>query len=92
MTEVDSAWWVYVLKSERTGVLYTGITTEFERRLRQHNGVIAGGPHTTTRGRPWALFHMEGPMSRSEALRREFDIKSWPRKKKLRLAAEGLRP
>ena len=85
MSEAGSDWWVYVLQSQKTGILYTGVSTEVARRLRQHNGEIEGGSHATTRGRPWRLVHQEGPMARGDALKREYVIKSWPRKKKLTL-------
>jgi predicted GIY-YIG superfamily endonuclease len=79
-------WWVYILKSETTGATYTGVTTDFQRRLRQHNGELAGGARSTRRGRPWVGIHLEGPMGKSDSLRRELRIKSWPRKRKLALA------
>jgi|SRR5688572_1651566 len=88
----DESWVVYVLQSQRTGVLYTGVSTDVARRLRQHNGELEGGSHTTTRGRPWTIVHTEGPMTRADALRREYAIKSWPRKKKLALVALGHPP
>lgn len=81
------SWWVYILSSERTGVTYTGVTTDFRRRLRQHNGELAGGARSTRRGRPWTRIHLEGPMGKVEALRRELTIKSWPRSRKLDLAS-----
>lgn len=81
------AWWVYILQSEKTGLTYTGVTTDFQRRLRQHNGEILGGARSTRRCRPWIQIHLEGPMGKVEALRRELTIKNWPRKRKLALAS-----
>lgn len=81
-------WWVYLLQSTKTGMTYTGATTDFQRRLRQHNGELVGGARTTTRGRPWVSLHVEGPMSKPDALRRELAIKRWPRTRKLALGQD----
>jgi len=43
---------VYLLRSTKTGEPYTGLTTDFARRLAEHN---AGQNPSTARGRPWAL-------------------------------------
>lgn len=37
-----SEWYLYVVRT-RTGSLYTGISTDPVRRLRQHNGELSGG-------------------------------------------------
>lgn len=78
-------WFVYILESETTALTYTGATTNFPRRLRQHNGELIGGARSTFRGRPWKLFHLEGPMGKFEALQREYAIKRMSRAKKLAL-------
>lgn len=88
---IPKQWWVYILQSERNGMTYTGVTVDITRRLRQHNGEIIGGARSTFRGRPWVLFHVEGPMGKVEALSREYTIKQWPRARKLALA-QGLKP
>jgi predicted GIY-YIG superfamily endonuclease len=43
---------VYLLRSTRTGEPYTGLTTDFARRLAEHN---AGQNPSTVRARPWEL-------------------------------------
>jgi len=68
-----AGWWVYIC--EKNGHLYTGITTNLDRRLRQH-----GNPK---------LLHKEGPVTRDEAVHREKQIKGWRREKKLALFQEG---
>jgi predicted GIY-YIG superfamily endonuclease len=62
-------WWVYIV--EKKGKLYTGITTDLDNRMRQHG---KSSPAYT-----------EGPVSRTEAAKRERQIKVWTRKKKLAL-------
>ncbi|MEC7518610.1 MAG: GIY-YIG nuclease family protein [Myxococcota bacterium] len=69
-------WWVYVLISADGGRTYVGITTDVERRLRQHNGELAGGARSTRAGRPWSVGVRRGPYAdRGEASRREAQIK-----------------
>lgn len=61
-------WLVYVLLSADRRSTYVGITTDFERRLAQHNGALPGGAKSTRRGRPWTLGTLYGPFDdRGEA-------------------------
>ncbi len=78
-------WWVYIIRSEVDGRLYTGISTDPERRVGEHNGGKRGAK-ATRRGRPWNLAYVEFLGDVSAALRRERAIKKLPRTKKLRLA------
>ncbi|MGB0189286.1 MAG: GIY-YIG nuclease family protein, partial [Aequoribacter sp.] len=50
----QSSWIVYILNCA-DGTLYTGVTTDVERRLRQHNGEIVGGARYTRVRRPVAI-------------------------------------
>ena len=77
-------WVVYVLKC-RTGELYTGCTTDLERRVRQHNSGV-GSKFTRSR-LPVTVVYREELGSRSEALRRERAIKTMKRGEKVRLVA-----
>ena len=74
-------WFVYVLRCG-DGTLYTGITTDVQRRLSEH---ASGGPRAAKylRGRgPLALaFSMEAG-SRSRALSLERRLKALPRRRK----------
>jgi len=75
-------WTVYMLRC-KTGQLYTGCTTDLERRVREHN---SGAGSKFTRSRlPVALVYKEELRGRSEALRRERAIKSMKRSEKLQL-------
>ena len=65
------------------GSLYTGVTTDVERRLREHNGT--GGARYTSSRRPVQLAWKEAHADRSSAQRREAEIKGWSRKRKLAL-------
>jgi len=76
-------YFVYLLLcSDQT--IYTGITTDLERRFEEHKNK-KGGHYTSSRGVK-KVIHSEKFSTRSEALKREARIKSWPREKKLELA------
>ncbi|MEI7685082.1 MAG: GIY-YIG nuclease family protein, partial [Planctomycetota bacterium] len=73
-------WYVYVVRC-RDRSLYTGITTDLERRLRQHN---AGTASRYTRSRlPVKVVHKEPHPNQSSALQREAAIKKMSRTAKL---------
>jgi len=80
-------WFVYILTCS-DGTLYTGVTTDVERRIREHDSPRDGARYTRSR-RPVRLFHSEGPMTRSEALRMEIKIKQMSRKDKLELGGRS---
>jgi putative endonuclease len=48
--------YVYALVSERDGVIYVGIATDCEARLREHN---SGKSKYTSGHMPWKLFYSE---------------------------------
>lgn len=71
--------YVYVLECA-DGSLYTGYTTDPERRLEEHND---GAGAKYTRGRmPVELVHVERFASRSAAMSREYAIKALSRAEK----------
>ena len=82
---MDDNWYVYVIQSVTKGVLYTGIAIDPDQRLRKHNGAVKGGAKATRTGRPWNVVFVEGSMTKSEALKREAEIKSLSRARKFDL-------
>jgi putative endonuclease len=73
-------WFIYVLRCGN-GDLYTGVTTDVARRLREHR---AGQGGRFTRSRlPVELVYQERSSGEGAAKRREAELKSWPRAKKL---------
>ncbi len=66
-------WYVYILRCS-DGSLYTGVTTDCERRLHEHNHTSRGAKYTRAR-RPVTLAYSEQLADRSEAQRREAAIK-----------------
>jgi putative endonuclease len=59
---------VYVLRSEKTGRRYVGSCENLDDRLRRHN---AGECNATRHGVPWILIHRESFLTRTEAVERE---------------------
>jgi len=79
---------VYMLGCDDDGGVrtYVGWTTEPERRLAEHN---AGTGARSTRGRAWALIHLEEHPTKRDAMRREWYLKR-DRRFRRRLAAQKL--
>jgi putative endonuclease len=74
------SWFVYIVKGSDDS-LYTGISNNVEKRIETHN---RGKGSKSLRGKlPVSLAYSELYNSRTEALVREAEIKSWDRKKKL---------
>ena len=71
------SWFVYIVESS-DGYLYTGITTDVERRFREHQGLKGKNKGAKFfRGRMVVgLKHTETCASRSEASKREYEIKN----------------
>ena len=81
---------VYIVQCA-DGSFYTGVTTDVERRLDQHNGLKKGGAHYTKVHGPVTLAYQELCRNRSEALKREYSIKQLTRSEKVSLMAHGLK-
>ena len=88
-TKKNRGWWVYVLWSESMQRLYKGITTDVDRRLKDHNGVSGRGAKSTRMGRPWVVGYVEPAANKSEALRREYALKRLPRSEVLALICKN---
>ena len=77
-------WFVYLVRCA-DGTLYAGITTDINRRVAEHNsGGGLGARYTRGRG-PVTLAYFEPAGSRSEAARREREVKKMSRAEKLAL-------
>ena len=64
--------------------IYTGITTDIDRRLYEHNESELGAKYTKAR-RPVILIHKEVYQNRAEASKREAEIKKMSRSDKMKL-------
>ena len=69
-----SNWTVYLLRCADS-TLYTGVTTDLARRLRQHNGELSGGASYTRGRRPVTVVYREHHPDRSSAQQREAALK-----------------
>jgi len=67
--------------------LYTGITTDVARRFLEHKNKKGG--HYTSSKKVVRVVYTEKHSDRSSALKREAEIKSWSRQKKLNLIKTG---
>ena len=76
-------YFVYIVRC-RDQSLYTGITTNVKRRLKEHNSGKTGAKYTMHR-RPVELVYTEKASSRSEALQREYQIRKLPTHRKKQL-------
>ncbi|MFN5421864.1 MAG: GIY-YIG nuclease family protein [bacterium] len=64
---------VYVIRSEKDGRYYVGMTKDLERRFQEHES----GKTKSTKGfRPWKLIFTESFSSYAEARQREKYLKS----------------
>lgn len=79
----DNGWSVYIIRCD-DGSLYTGITTDVERRLREHRDLRRGARYFGGRA-PVAVVYRESGHSRSSASQREAAIKKMSRAGKLEL-------
>jgi putative endonuclease len=81
----DGDHYVYVVECA-DGSLYTGYTTDVERRVAEHN---AGDGAKYTRGRtPVEVVYVEAFGTRSAAMAREYEIKQLSRAGKERLIGD----
>jgi predicted GIY-YIG superfamily endonuclease len=76
-------WYVYIVRCS-DDTLYTGVTVDIAKRLYAHN-TGKGAKYTASRS-PVSLRHSEGPMTRSDALRREMEIKRMSRSNKVEVS------
>ena len=78
---MESRYYVYVLRCTG-GSLYTGITPDMKRRMRQHMGLIKGGAKYTAAHKPQAIAAVWQVGSHQAAARLECALKRLPSEKK----------
>jgi putative endonuclease len=82
----EEKFFVYILQSMKDFSFYIGQTDDLDRRMSKHNEGIS--KYTATK-RPWRLVYFEMFKSRSEAIIREKQLKSWKNANRYRQLIEG---
>jgi len=82
-------WYVYIIEAS-DGSLYTGVTTDVERRFNEHGSANKGARFFRGR-KPVEVVYTESHPDRSSALRRESAIKKLKRDQKLELIGQNLK-
>lgn len=88
MAIAADSWVLYIVQCN-DGTLYTGITTDIERRLHEHNHSHKAAKYTRSR-RPVKLVYQAACKSRAEAASSEYRIRHLARSEKLRLISHYL--
>ncbi len=73
-------WYLYALLCS-DGTYYTGVTTDLQRRLNEHNTSRRGAKYTRTR-RPVKLVYSKYFVDRSSAQKAEYQFKQLTRRQK----------
>lgn len=76
-----SQWHLYLVRTA-AGALYTGITTDVERRFAEHQAGAPKGARSLRGKGPLTLEFSAEVGSRAEASRLEWQVKRWPRTRK----------
>jgi putative endonuclease len=87
-TDPGESWYVYLLVCA-DGSFYAGVTNHLARRLRQHNGELAGGARYTRVRRPVAVVWQQSAASRGQAQQLEVRVKKLSRADKRALIKSG---
>jgi putative endonuclease len=66
-------YYVYIIKSEKTGKMYTGSTEDLRKRILEHN---MGKVLSTKASRPWEIIYYEAFVSKRNARREEIFLKT----------------
>ena len=85
MSRLNGEWLFYIVRCKDNS-FYSGITNDLAKRIKEHNDGT-GARYTFSR-RPVTLIYSEKYASRSEAGKREAQVKSWPRAKKEELITD----
>ena len=80
-------YYVYIIKSEKTGQLYKGSTKDLRQRFKDHN---KGKTLSTKNGRPWKLIYYEAFLLKTDASREELFLKSGKGRQRIKWLFQNL--
>ncbi|MBE03390.1 GIY-YIG nuclease family protein [Marinobacter lutaoensis] len=83
-------WHLYLVRTA-TGALYTGISTDVERRFAEHQAGAPRGARSLRGKGPLALVFQAPVGDRRQASRVEWRVKRWPRPRKEALVRGEIR-
>lgn len=83
---VQDPWFTYILLC-KDNCFYVGITNNLSKRVKKHN-LGKGSKYIVPSKRPAKLVYSEKHPTKSEARKREIQLKKWTKKKKI-LLVEG---
>jgi putative endonuclease len=87
LSDMDNhKYYFYILYSEIRDKYYVGFTSDLDGRIRRHNSKHKG---FTSKGDDWTLVYTEHYQTKSEALAREQQVKSWKSKEIIRAMIKG---
>jgi putative endonuclease len=81
------AGWIYIMTNRLNGTLYLGVTSDLMRRVREHQSGF--GCTFTSRYKLYWLVYYEPHCDILTAIKRETNVKRWPRAWKVRLINAG---
>lgn len=74
--------YVYILRSIRNKDIYIGYSTDLKERLKYHN---SGNVRATKQNLPWELIYYEAYKDKSDATKREKQLKNHRAKEDLKI-------
>lgn len=87
MEQQTSSWWLYLIRMAN-GNLYCGVTTDVERRFKEHcSNTVRAAKALRNKG-PLQLVCTYQAASKQQAMQLEYRLKQWPKARKERLVKE----
>ncbi|WNO61926.1 GIY-YIG nuclease family protein [Rheinheimera sp. MMS21-TC3] len=83
---MSTNWFLYIVRTYNNQ-LYTGISTNPERRLRQHQGELVGGAKALRGKGPLQLVYQKPYLDRASASKAEYQVKQLSKADKEQLVA-----
>ena len=86
-----SDWYLYMIRCGDNS-LYTGVTTDVDRRFREHSGSAKGAKYTRSRGPLALVFTVKVGTTRGAALRAELKVQKLCKRRKEEVVTCGQLP